>query len=166
MRKFPFFLLLSGMVMMAACRSYTPVNDTSTANVQSSEAAVAEVRQLFQQFVDDWNAADLDKVMALIADDFVQMQPDTVFAGKQAMEADWRQHLEQNTDAWSPNIKEIRAANNLVFVKAHFTEIATPKDGSEPRTIAGEGLSVFRRDENGSWKLVLDQWVDTSQDCM
>jgi hypothetical protein len=72
----------------------------------SPHEAVAAVRQVFQQYVDDWNAPNIDAVLAILADDVVQMPPDTVIVGKEALSADWRQYLEENADVWEPTIDD------------------------------------------------------------
>jgi ketosteroid isomerase-like protein len=54
----------------------------------SPQAAVAVVRQVFQQQVDEWNAPDVNTVLAILVDDAVQMPPDTV-AGRVGT-TDWR----------------------------------------------------------------------------
>jgi ketosteroid isomerase-like protein len=112
----------------------------------SPQAAVAAVRQVFQQYVDDWNAPNVDAVLAILADDVVQMPPDTVIVGKEALSADWRQYLGENADVWEPTIDEIQAAGNLVFIRTHSTETWTPRAGGESITSYGQGLTVFRRD--------------------
>jgi uncharacterized protein (TIGR02246 family) len=124
------------------------------------QAAVAAVRQVFQQYVDDWNAPNIDAVLAILADDVVQMPPDTVTVGKDALSADWRQYLEENADVWEPTIDEIQAAGNLVFIRTHSTETWTPRTGGESITSYGQGLTVFRRDASGRWELVLEQWFE------
>ena len=148
------------LIMVAAVGCEPASNDASSQLPMSPEAAVAEVRQIFQQYAADWNAPDIDAVLAVLADDVVQMPPDTVIVGKEALGASWRQYLEENDDVWEPTIDEIQAADDLVFIRGYFTETATPRAGGEPSTQTGEGIWVFRRDAQGAWKLVLEQWFD------
>lgn len=152
---FPVFAL----TVLAACQPAPPCDDSSHVPMLP-EAAVAAARQVFLQEVEDWNAGNIDAVLAIIADDVVQMGPDTVVVGKEALSARWRQHLEQNTDIWEPTIDEIQAAGNLVFIKVHFTETETPIGGGESTVYLGEGITVMRRSTSGSWEVVLDQWFE------
>ncbi len=144
--------------VLAACQPAPPSDDASSQALMSPEAAVAAVRQVFQQYVDDWNAPNIDAVLAILADDVVQMPPDTVFVGKESLSADWRRYLEENTDTWEPTIDEIQAAGNLVFIRTHSTETWTPRAGGESTTSYGQGITVFRRGASGRWELVLEQW--------
>ena len=81
-----------------------------------------------------------------------------------ALGADWRQHLAENSDTWTPTIQDIEAAGDLVFIRASFTETWTPKAGGETQMISGHGIWVFRWDPSGTWKLVLEQWFDTEEE--
>ena len=121
---------------------------------------MAEVRQVFQQYVDDWNAVNLDGVFAVLAVDVVQMRPDSTFVGKEALSANWRSFFAENTDVWEPTIDEIQAVGNLVFIKTGGTETSTPTAGGAASTSTGNGVTVFQRDVSGAWKLVFEQWFE------
>jgi ketosteroid isomerase-like protein len=128
------------------------------------EEAVAQVRELFSEYQADWNNGDLEGVFGVLAEDVVQMGPTSVFVGKDALMADWRRHMNENEDVWTPTIDDIRAAGDLVFIVGHFTEIATPRSGGEANHHGGEGVWVFRRTSLGSWELVLEQWFARDPD--
>ena len=145
------------LTVLTACQP-APSNDDVSQSPMLPQAAVAAVRQVFQQYVDDWNAPNIDAVLAVLADDVVQMPPDTVIVGKEALSANWRSFFAENTDVWEPTIDEIQAAGNLVFIKTGGTETTTPRAGGEASTSTGNGVTVFRRDESGAWKLVFEQW--------
>ena len=152
-----FVIATFALTVLAACQPAPSIDDSSQVPM-SPQAAVAAVRQVFEQYVDDWNAPNIDAVLAILADDVVQMPPDTVIVGKEALSADWRSFFAENTDVWEPTIDEIQAAGNLVFIKTGGTETTTPRAGGETNTTAGKGITVFRRDASGAWKLVLEQW--------
>ncbi len=148
------------LTVLAACQP-TPSSDDVSQAPMSPQAAVAAVRQVFEQYADDWNSENLDEVFAVLADDVVQMPPHTVSVGKEALSADMRSFFAENTDVWEPTIDEIQAAGNLVFIKTGGTEATTPRAGGETNTSAVKGIAVFRRDASGAWKLVLEQWFNT-----
>ena len=155
-----FIFAAFALTVLAACQP-APSNDDSSQDVISPQAAVDAVRQVFQQYVDDWNAPDIDAVLAILDDDVVQMPPDTVIVGKDALGAAFRQYLEEIEDVWEPTIDEIQAAGNLVVIQGSFTETATPRAGGEPSTQTGNATWVFRRDPTGTWMLVLEEWFST-----
>jgi ketosteroid isomerase-like protein len=151
------------LTMLAACQP-APSNDDSSQAPMSPEAAVAEVRQVFQQYVDDWNASNIEAVLAVLDDEVVQMPPNEVIVGKEALSAGWRSYLAENTVLWEPTIDELQAAGNLVFIRWNGTETTMPRADGETTITDGKGITVFRRDATGSWKLVLEQWFDAEPD--
>lgn len=159
MRKGPllFFILLA----MGGCQPpETPSELTEPVVAPSPEEAVAQVREVFHQYQADWNAPNLDGVLGVLADDVVQMTPDTVFVGKEALAASWQEWFQERTDHWEPTIDDIRASNDLVFVLGRFLETWTFVSNGETDSSSGEGVWVFQRDEAGEWKLVLEQWFE------
>lgn len=153
-------LCLLSLTFILACSppADPPVDQSMTEVAVSPEEAVAQVRQVFQEYQDDWNATNLEGVFDVLDEDVVQMGPTDVFLGKAALSASWREHLTENEDLWEPVIDDIRAAGDLVFIVGHFTETSTPHAGGDTGTIGGEGVWIFRHDSLGEWKLVLEQW--------
>jgi uncharacterized protein (TIGR02246 family) len=157
MRKGTVFLLT--WLAVGGCQpAETPAEPGGSDIVLSPEEAVAQVRQVFQKYQADWNAPNLEGVLDVLADDVVQMTPDTVFVGKDALGANWREWFEDRTDQWEPVIDDIRASGDLVFVVGHFRETWTFISSGETESSAGEGVWIFQQDESGAWKLVLEQW--------
>lgn len=152
------FLLLFGLAICGCQPFETPSEQTGSDIVLSPEEAVAQVRQVFQQYQADWNAPNLDGVLGVLADDVVQMAPDAVFVGKDALAENWREWFEERTDHWEPVIDDIRASNDLVFAVGHYLETWTFVSSGETESSAGEGVWIFQKDEGGAWKLVLEQW--------
>ncbi len=150
-------LALSIPFAVIACQ---PPQEDSPTVLPSAEAAVADVERIFEAYVGNWNAPDIEAVLAVLADDVVQMPPDTVIRGKEDLGAGWRQHLEENSDTWTPTITDIEPAGDLVFVRGTFAETWTPKAGGEMESISGQGIWVFRWHPSGTWKLVLEQWFN------
>jgi len=159
-----FFLFLICTAICACQPPEVTSDEAEPISALSSEEAVAQVREVFRQYQADWNAPNLDGVLGVLADDVVQMAPDTVFVGKDALAANWREWFEERTDHWEPVIEDIRASKDLVFVLGHFVETWTFVSSGESDSSSGEGVWVFRRDEAGAWKLVLEQWFATESD--
>lgn len=126
--------------------------------VLSPEEAVSQVREVFQRYQADWNAPNMEGVLAVLADDVVQMSPDTVFVGRDALAANWREWFADREDHWETFVQDVRASKDLVFVVGDFIETWTFVSTGEGDSTAGEGVWVFQQDEAGAWKLVLEQW--------
>ena len=139
---------------------------TGACNTQERSAAVgegagnaaAEALAVFEGTPAPWNAGDAASVLATVADEVVQLQPDTVLRGKEALTARWSDYLAQHTATWVPTVIDAYALGDLAFIRARFTETAVPKDGGPTTTESGLALEVYRRQADGTWKLVMESW--------
>ena len=153
-RKNLFAILFLALAIMT-CQSA----DSSRTVVTSSEADKAAVSEALEQYVEKWNAEDLDGIMALMADDVVALPPGyPAIIGKKALRSDNEQFFSKNTEIWKPTIEYIEVSGDLAFVRAKELLTTTPKDSSETKTLIGKGIYIFRRGEDGSWRCVIDIW--------
>jgi uncharacterized protein (TIGR02246 family) len=115
------------------------------------------VKAVFEQYVKQWNVADMDAVEALLDPDvaqLVQSTPDTTFVGREALMASWRKLVSENTDVWSPTVLDVQVSGDLAYLMYSGEESITPKAGGPARTLVGSGWEIFRRDATGAWKLI------------
>ena len=128
----------------------------SPAAAQSDSATEAEIRTALTQWMADFNAGKADKVCALFAPDLIAQyrgQPERNYQGlcdllKRSL------NDRSKTYTYSLAIKEIIAARNLAMVRLTWTLKVKPKDGA-PETSSDEpGMDIFRRQADGSWKIV------------
>jgi ketosteroid isomerase-like protein len=54
--------------------------------------------------------------------------------------------------------EEFFSGGDWAFHRYTYNLIATPKSGGEPFTELGNGIHIFHRQVNGSWKLAKDVW--------
>lgn len=146
-------------IVMIACQPAEESGESATVPETSNQADEAAIRKVFKQMEETWNAADLEALMAFIAEDVVQMPPNRpTIEGKEALRSDWENFLSENTDIWKPSIEHIEVSGNLAVVRRRGTESWTPKTGGETITQAGKGITVFRRGSEGSLKMILEIW--------
>ena len=155
-------LLLSVMFFTLAIIACQPTEESaksSPATATSTQADETAIQMVYKQYVDKWNAADLDGVMAYIADDFVHLPPgDLANVGKEAIHSRWEQYLAENISRWESSIEYIEISGNLAFVRDSGKGSSTPKDGGETKTSVEKGVHIFRRGADGSWKIVIEIW--------
>lgn len=146
-------------IVITACRPAEKSADSSSATATSTQTDEAAIKQVFRQFVDKWNAADLDGVMATMADNFVEMPPgNPMIIGKEPLRSSYEQFLSKNSYMWKATIESIEMSGDLAIVRDSFTESWTPNDGSETKTVIGKGMKIFRRGADGSWRMVNNIW--------
>jgi uncharacterized protein (TIGR02246 family) len=149
------FILIVLTLGIIACQSNNSTRTTVT-SIQDDEIAI---RQLYNQIEENWNSGNMDKIMANIADDVVQMPPgQPVVVGKEALRSAYGQFLSRNTDIWEPLIEQIVISGDLAIVRNSSTESSTPKEGGNTTTIIGKTIHVFKRGIDGSWKMIIEIW--------
>lgn len=111
-------------------------------------------RDLMREFVDVWNAADLEALRDMLADDAVLLGEGEPVRGRDAIVAGWA--AEQ-----MPATRELRILGS--FVRGAGADYAfevgrgaieiEPPDG-DPHTVTAQHTFVWRRTEPGEWEIV------------
>jgi uncharacterized protein (TIGR02246 family) len=120
----------------------------------SSAADIAAVQQLMTELDAAIAAGDLDGLLSFLAEDFVDMPPnEPAIMGKQAL----RTHHEPLFEAFNVRVTykpvETNAFGDVVIQRGASVVEFTPKAGGDPVILDQKYLYVFRRQEDGSFKL-------------
>ena len=113
----------------------------------------------FDRFRETYNsslhAGDLETWMGTLTDDCVWLMPGSpALVGKEqirpVVEAAYFGPVTAELD-W--DFDELEMLGNWAFGWGWFNQTLTPKEGGEPVNLTGKFLDVFRRDEDGVWRL-------------
>ncbi|MEP7065112.1 MAG: SgcJ/EcaC family oxidoreductase [Gemmatimonadota bacterium] len=108
--------------------------------------------------VETWFAAtrsgDLDTVLNLMTDDVVFMVPGQQPFGKEAFAAASKGMANVAINGTS-EIVELQVLGNWAYVRNRIEMTMTPPGGAMVRR-AGYTLAIFRKEQNGSWRLARD----------
>jgi uncharacterized protein (TIGR02246 family) len=99
------------------------------------------------------NAGDLEGWLAHFADD-VSFLPanESILLGKEAVRA-WGEFLFSQFDLHEDvSVEEVVVSGDLAYTRTTFAMTMTPKAGGESFTDVGKMLSIFGRQQDGSWK--------------
>lgn len=105
------------------------------------------------------NAGDLEGWLSFFTDDVIIMPPDEpALRGKEAVRVHnlplfQRFDLHEETDE-----REVEAAGNWGYIRAHWRWTLTPKNGDEAITDVGSSIWIVRRQADGSWKISKGIW--------
>ena len=119
-------------------------------------AAIAAFNQRYLQAIND---GDIDTLSRLTAEDHIMLAPNRPpLAGKQANDAANRRAFEQfNIDeTWTP--QETVVAGDWAYQRGTYTVVAAPKSGGPSRTSTGNFLRIYRRQPDGSWRMIRDMF--------
>ncbi len=123
-----------------------------------SEADIAAINDIWPQYCASLIDGDMDRWISLWADDGIQMPPDTpARKGKEKIREANQLLLDlYHWDIAAINVEETHVAGDWAFSRGNYTWAWTPKDGSEKMAGTGKFLTIFQRQDDGSWKIARD----------
>lgn len=159
-RKMWFLFLITGVVLagiLAACGSpaAAPVDQQPAAAQPADdvEAVTAAVNQVWEQYASSLNAGDVDRYMALWADNAIQLPPDSLpLVGKETLRAGLESEVKAITYDMKIINEEVNVSGDQAVARGTYAATITPKDGSEPVSINGKYMTLLKRQPDGSGK--------------
>ena len=129
-----------------------PVADTRQADIQA-------VRDLDAAFLKDNATKDVDKFVSYFADDASGLYPGMpILDGKQAIKTAFAPILADPNFSLTLQSLRIEASKggDMVYEQGTYVQTATNAKTKKPKTDKGKYLTVFRKQADGSWKVVAD----------
>lgn len=136
---------------LAACASSPPPH--------SRAQDLAGIDAFNQRYLKAINDGDADTLIAMTVDDHLMMMPNQpIVAGKAKLDAASRRMAEQFKihETWQP--LETVIDGRLAYQRGTFSTTVTPKAGGPARTTDGKFLRIYRRQDDGSWTMVIDSF--------
>jgi uncharacterized protein (TIGR02246 family) len=121
----------------------------------------SEEKQKIRDVIDTWlrasAAGDVDTVLNLMTEDVVFLLPgQPPMRGREVYAARSRAMAGKIRFQGRPDIQEIQLAGDYAFCWNHLSVTITPLPAGPPQNLAGNILSVFRREPDGQWRLFRD----------
>jgi len=150
--------LVLALLLLACAQQTQPVVEEAA----STEADVAAIRALVEQWIAAIETGDVDGVLALYTDDAVRLPPDgPAYSGKEAFEEDSSGAFEQFSFevVWPvEGTEEIVVADGWAYHLSEYAMLVTPKEGGETMEENGKIIEICQRQPDGSWKLAREIW--------
>ncbi|HEU4809211.1 MAG TPA: SgcJ/EcaC family oxidoreductase [Sphingomicrobium sp.] len=148
-------LTCAAVLACAACQQKTteaPAKPDAAADTQAIETVEqGQITAIGQK--------NLDGATTLYADDAVFIGEDgKAVRGKDSINAMFKDFLAdpaQKID-YQPGQKTLSSSGDMAYSTASFTETYTDPKTKKPVTLTGTNLSVWKKQADGSWKLVAD----------
>ena len=124
--------------------------------------------QAIRDLLSTWHRAtaegDLDRVLPLMAEDVVYLQPgQPPMRGRDSFAAGFRAIAKRVSIESRGEIRELRVAGDWAYCWSHLTVTVTPREGGAPMRRSGPVLSVFRKEPGGRWVLARDANMLTAE---
>lgn len=110
-------------------------------------------------FIAAVNAADLDRVLAMMTPDVVLISPGQTLFGRDAFPVGFlRGHAEFELEC-SSRVDEAVVVGDVAYMRCHDRLALKPRTGGAASALAGDRLSIYRRQPDGAWLLARDAHV-------
>jgi uncharacterized protein (TIGR02246 family) len=114
------------------------------------------VRTVHATWIAAVNAADLDRLLALMADDVVFLNPGQAPLGRDGFPVGFagahrRLHIRCVSD-----LEEVEVVGDVAYTLCRDSLSMTPRDGGEVMELAGHRMTIYRKQGDGRWLLARD----------
>jgi uncharacterized protein (TIGR02246 family) len=120
------------------------------------------IREVVEKWMAATKAGDIATVLSLMTDDVVFMVPGQEPFGKEAFSALSHGMKSIGIDATS-EVQELQVLGDWAYMRNHIRITATPGNGGNPVRRSGYTLSIFRKGEDGKWRLARDANLLTTE---
>ena len=122
------------------------------ANVEADERAVREVHSAW---IDAVNAGDLVRLLSLMADDVVFLNPGQAPSGRDGFSANFSAAQQVRIRCIS-ELEEIVVVGEVAYTRSRDALSVTPRAGGEATQLAGHRITVYRKQPDDRWLLARD----------
>ena len=159
------FVTLFLVLLVGACSAPPAESPEPAVEAGPSEAddRVA-IEALSAAYDANFNAADVDALVASYTDDALRMVPNgPTLVGKEAIRAALQAEFDVNTIETVGVAEEIRVVEDWAFVRGTYSDTVTPKAGGDLTQVQGKWVSIVHRQADGTWKWHRDIWNNSTQ---
>ena len=121
--------------------------------MESDERAIREVHTTW---IDAVNAGDLVRLLNLMADDVVFLNPGQAPFGRDGFPVGFSAAHQQSRIRCISELEEVVVVGEVAYTRSRDALYVTPRAGGEATQLAGYRLSVYREQPEGRWLLARD----------
>jgi uncharacterized protein (TIGR02246 family) len=129
-------------------------------NGEVDQAADTEkVMEVMDEYAAAVNAGDLERWMALWSEDGRRIPPPAFQPpqhGKDEIRAAMQPVFEASDQTATIDAQDVQILGQRAYSLCTFEITVTPKEGGETFVLEGNALSILEKQDDGSWKLLID----------
>ena len=115
-----------------------------------------QIREVHSTWIDAVNAGDLDRLLTLVADDVVFLNPGQAPFGRAEFSANFSAAQREVRISCVSELEEVVVASEVAYTRSRDALSVTPHGGSEATHLAGYRITVYRKQPDGRWLLARD----------
>lgn len=143
--------ILGIAILATSCSEVAP--QAATEDVAAIEKAAHE------GYVNAINSNDLDTLMETLTDDIVYQAPGAPeVVGKEAVREWLAGYIAAYNTKWEKTSIGFTVSGDWAFERYTYNSTDTDKQTGEVFTDVGKGINVFRRGDDGKWRVAIDGW--------
>ncbi len=119
----------------------------------SNERAIREVHAAW---IDAVNAGDLVRLLTLMADDVVFLNPGRAPFGRDGFPGGFSAAHQQSRIRCTSELEEVVIVGELAYTLCSDTLSVTPRAGGDATKLAGHRITIYRNQPDGRWLLARD----------
>ena len=125
-----------------------------------ADGAEDAARRAHDAYLAAINANDLERFLETVTDDIVFIAPNAPLMAGRTEVAPWvAGYFEAIETAWEKTSLEFVVAGDWAFEVYAYSVVDTPRDGSAPYSDEGHGINIYRKGEDGVWRVARDIWA-------
>ena len=114
------------------------------------------IREVHATWIDAVNAGDLARLLALMADDVVFLVPGRAPVGRDGFPAGFSAAHQQSRIRCISELEEVVVVGEVAYTLCRDSLSVTPRAGGEATELAGNRITVYRKQPDGRWLLARD----------
>jgi uncharacterized protein (TIGR02246 family) len=114
------------------------------------------IRQAHTTWIDAVNAGDLDRLLSLMADDVVFLNPGRAPIDRDGFPAGFSTAHRQSRISCISELEEVVVVGEVGFTLCRDSLSVTPRAGGEATELAGHRITIYRKQSDGRWLLARD----------
>ena len=114
------------------------------------------IREVHSTWIDAVNAGDLDRLLTLVADDVVFLNPGQAPVGRDGFSANFSVAHQQARINCISELEDVVVVGEVAYTLSRDSLSVTPRAGGEAMQIAGHRITVYRKQPDGRWLLARD----------
>ncbi len=114
------------------------------------------VREVHTTWIDAVNAADLVRLLTLMADDVVFLNPGQAPFGRDGFPVGFSAAHQQSRIRCISELQEIVIAGEVAYTMCRDSLSVTSRAGGKATELAGHRITIYRKQPDGRWLLARD----------
>ena len=114
------------------------------------------IREVQSAWIDAVNAGDLARLLSLMADDVVFLNPGRVPIGRDGFSPGFSAAHQQARINCISELEEVVVVGEVAYTRSRDSISVTPRAGGNATRMAGHRLTVYRKQPDGRWLLARD----------